>query len=66
LSGPSSADFDLYLQKKSSSGSWSAVASSEGSTATESIDYNAAAGSYRWQVYAYSGSGSFSLCTKAP
>ncbi|WP_428312587.1 S8 family peptidase [Hydrocarboniphaga sp.] len=66
LSGPSGADFDLYLQKKSSSGSWSAVASSEGSTATESIDYSAAAGTYRWRVYAYSGSGAFSLCTKNP
>ncbi|MDB5971752.1 MAG: peptidase [Hydrocarboniphaga sp.] len=66
LSGPAGADFDLYLQKKSSSGSWSAVASSLGSTATESIDYSAAAGTYRWRVYAYSGSGSFSLCTKQP
>jgi serine protease len=66
LSGPSGADFDLYLQKKSTSGTWSAVASSEGSTATESIDYSAAAGTYRWRVYAYSGSGAFSLCTKKP
>jgi subtilisin family serine protease len=63
LSGPSGVDFDLYLQKRNTSGSWSSVSSSLGATASESITYSAAAGTYRWRVYAYSGSGSFTLVT---
>ncbi len=66
LTGPSSADFDLYLQKKNTSGTWSSVKASEGSTSTENISYAGTAGTYRWRVYAYSGSGSFSLCTTKP
>ncbi|AKH16381.1 M14 family zinc carboxypeptidase [Deinococcus soli (ex Cha et al. 2016)] len=60
LSGPTGTDFDLYLQKLSGS-TWSQVAASEGSTSTEAITYAAASGTYRWRVYAYSGSGSYSL-----
>ncbi|WP_309570828.1 S8 family serine peptidase, partial [Deinococcus sp.] len=60
LSGPGSADFDLYLQKLSGS-SWSTVASSLGSTSSETINYSAASGTYRWRVYSYSGTGSFTL-----
>ncbi|CAM3820431.1 S8 family peptidase [Deinococcus frigens] len=60
LSGPSGTDFDLYLQKQSG-GRWVDVASSEGSTSNESITYNAGSGSYRWEIYAYQGSGSFTL-----
>lgn len=68
LSGPSSADFDLYLQRKTLSGtSWSSVASSTSSTSTESIDYSGTTSYYyRWRVYSYSGSGSFTLCSKIP
>lgn len=65
LTGPSSADFDLYLQKLNGS-TWSTVASSEGSTSTESISYTAAVGSYRFRVYAYSGSGSYTLKFSKP
>lgn len=65
LTGPSGADLDLYLQKKSGS-SWVDVAASEGSTSTESIAYSAGTGTYRWDVYAYSGSGSFTLKYDAP
>lgn len=60
LTGPSGSDFDLYLQRLSGT-TWSDVAASEGSTSTESVSYSAASGTYRWQVYSYSGSGSFSL-----
>lgn len=63
LSGPSGVDFDLYLQKRNTSGSWSSVSSSLGTTASESITYSAAVGTYRWRVYAYSGSGSYTLVT---
>jgi aqualysin 1 len=63
LSGPSGVDFDLYLQKRSSTGTWSSVSSSLGVTASESITYTGTAGTYRWRVYAYSGSGSYTLVT---
>ena len=60
LSGPSGTDFDLYLQKYNGS-SWVDVAASESSGSTESVSYAASSGTYRWEVYAYSGSGSYTL-----
>ncbi|MBZ9751271.1 S8 family peptidase [Deinococcus sp. HMF7604] len=60
LTGPSGTDFDLYLQKYNGS-AWVDVAAAEGSTSTENITYNAASGSYRWEVYAYAGSGQYTL-----
>jgi hypothetical protein len=65
LTGPSGTDFDLYLQKLSGT-SWSIVARGESSTSTENVSYNGTSGTYRWRVYSYSGSGSFSLCTTKP
>ena len=59
------SDFDLYLQKWNGS-TWAQVAASEGSTATENISYSGTAGTYRYRVYAYSGSGTLSLCTTHP
>ena len=66
LSGPSSADFDLYLYKWSSWYGWTQVSSSTGSTSSESISYNGAAGYYTWDVSSYSGSGSYKLCLRHP
>ena len=65
LTGPSAADFDLYLEKWNGS-SWVSVKSSLGSTSTESVTYSGTAGYYRWRIYSYSGSGSYSLCTTRP
>ena len=65
LTGPSGVDLDLYLQRLSG-GSWVDVAASESATSTETIAYSAAAGTYRWDVYAYSGSGSFTLKYDTP
>ncbi len=66
LTGPASgADFDLYLQKLSGT-TWSNVAAGESSTANENVTYSGTSGTYRWRVYAYSGSGSFTLCTSHP
>jgi Zn-dependent metalloprotease len=65
LTGPSGTDFDLYLQKWNGS-SWAIVARGETSTSTENVTYSGTSGSYRWRVYSYSGSGSFSLCTTKP
>jgi Zn-dependent metalloprotease len=65
LTGPSGTDFDVYLQKLSGA-TWSNVASGTGSTSTENVTYNGTAGTYRWRVYSYSGSGAYSLCTTKP
>ena len=65
LTGPAGTDFDLYLQKWSGA-TWAQVASSLGSTSTENINYTGTSGTYRWRVYAYSGSGTFNLCTTKP
>jgi hypothetical protein len=65
LSGPSGADFDLFLYKWSGS-AWTKVASSEGNTSSESISYNGTAGYYYAQVKSYSGSGSYSLTYAFP
>lgn len=65
LTGPSNADFDLFLYKYSGS-AWIKVASSEGSTSTESISYNGTAGYYYAQVKSYSGSGSYTLVYNFP
>ncbi|HWP94712.1 MAG TPA: S8 family peptidase [Gammaproteobacteria bacterium] len=65
LSGPSGTDFDLYIQKWNGS-SWGNVKSSTGSTSTESIDYSGTSGYYRWRIYSYSGSGTYTFCLKKP
>jgi vibriolysin len=65
LTGPAGTDFDLYLQKLSGS-TWTSVAAGETATSIENITYNGTSGTYRWRVYAYSGSGSFTLCTTKP
>jgi serine protease len=66
LTGPSGTDFDVYLQKKNTSGSWSNVASGTGSTSTENVSYSGTSGTYRWRVYSYAGSGAYKLCGKKP
>lgn len=65
LTGPSNADFDLYLYRRSG-GLWRIVARSEGTTSTENIDFNGSSGTYRWRVYSFSGSGQFTLCQRHP
>ncbi|MDP2313985.1 MAG: M4 family metallopeptidase [Pseudomonadota bacterium] len=60
LSGPATANFDLYLQKKSGR-TWSNVATSTASASTEAITYTGTSGTYRTQVYATSGSGSYTV-----
>ena len=60
LRGPTGADFDLYLQKWNGS-TWVTVASGTSATPNEDISYYGSAGYYTWQVYSYSGSGSYNL-----
>lgn len=68
LSGPANADFDLQLQKLGGFilQSWSVVARSESTSSEESIDYTGTAGTYRWVVRSYSGSGDYVLYTDNP
>jgi aqualysin 1 len=65
LTGPSGTDFDLYLQKWNGS-SWVDVKSGTSASSTENVSYSGTAGTYRWDVYSYSGSGSFTLVTTRP
>lgn len=61
LRGPAGSDFDLYLEKYSCVlvCTWGSVAEGSGTTASEDVTYNAASGTYRWRVKAYSGAGSY-------
>ena len=66
LRGPTSgADFDLYLQKWNGS-AWVTVASGTSPTSNEDVTYSGTAGYYTWQVYSYSGSGSYNLWLQHP
>ncbi len=68
LSGPSNADFDLQLQRYGCTllCTWSTVARSESGSSQEQIDYQGVAGTYRWRVYAYSGSGDYTVWIDNP
>ena len=65
LRGPAGTDFDLYLQKWNGFG-WVIVARSESTTSEEQIAYNGTSGYYRWRVYSFSGSGSYSFWLQRP
>ncbi|HEX9919447.1 MAG TPA: S8 family serine peptidase, partial [Pyrinomonadaceae bacterium] len=66
LRGPTSgADFDLYLQKWNGS-SWVIVARGETATSSEDVTYSGTAGYYQWQIYSYSGSGSYNFWIQKP
>ena len=65
LTGPSGTDFDLYLEKLSGS-TWSSVASGTTSSYVENVTYSGTAGTYRWRILAYSGTGAWSICVTKP
>lgn len=60
LTGPSTADFELKLERWTNS-AWLKVAESTSPTSTESISYPGPAGYYRITVYSYSGAGNYTL-----
>lgn len=66
LTGPSSANFDLYLKRLDASGAWTTVARSVSSGSTENVSYTGAAGTFRWRVLSASGSGSYSCKIARP
>lgn len=65
VSGPSGADYDLYLQRWNGA-SWVTVAQSTSPGANESVTYSGASGYYRVVVHAYSGSGAYSVGLTTP
>lgn len=65
LFGPSGTDYDLYLQKWNGS-SWSSVASGATASANETVQYNGTAGTYRWRIHAYSGTGTYNVYSNIP
>ncbi len=65
LDGPNGVDFDLYLQKASGS-RWTNVASGITTSADENVTYTGTAGTYRWRVVSYSGSGSYTFGMQRP
>ena len=60
MTGPSSTNFDVYLQKLSGR-SWSTVASGTGSTSTENISYTGTSGTYRVYATTKSGTGTYAI-----
>ncbi|RLK55317.1 trypsin-like serine peptidase [Actinokineospora cianjurensis] len=65
LTGPTSANFDLYLQKWNGS-TWPTVAQATTSGSSETLSYNGTAGYYRYQVKSVTGSGQYTLGYTAP
>ncbi len=65
LEGASGTDFDLYLYKWNG-WYWQRVGSSTSSSSSESISYNGGSGYYMWEVYSYSGSGSYDFWLDRP
>jgi hypothetical protein len=45
---------------------WVIVARSESATSSETISYFVSSGYYRWQIYSYSGSGSYNFWRLSP
>lgn len=65
LQGAAGTDYDLVLGRyNASTGQWDRVAASDGPSSTESLSYNAPAGTYRWRINDYSGSGGYTLWTQ--
>ncbi|WP_253886840.1 S1 family peptidase [Actinokineospora diospyrosa] len=60
LTGPTSANYDLYLQKWNGS-TWPTVAQATTAAASETLTYNGTAGYYRYQVKSVTGSGTYTL-----
>ncbi len=65
LSGPSSANFNLYLWKWNGS-SWSTVAQGTSSNSAETVTYQGSSGYYVWRVESSSGSGSYTFQLSRP
>lgn len=63
--GPAGTDFDLYLDKWNGF-LWIQVASATTASSSDSIVYSGTAGTYRFRVYSYSGSGTYHFWYQRP
>lgn len=63
VSGNNQASFRL---EKKNLLTWTTVANSSNTTSGTNVIYRGSAGVYRWRVYAVSGGGSYTLCSKTP
>ncbi len=62
LVGPTGTDYDLFLEQlNTATGAWSVVTKSDSSSNKEYINYAASAGTYRWRIFAYAGSGAYTF-----
>jgi PKD repeat protein len=66
INGPAGTDYDVYLQRRSATGTWSNVASGETSSAAERISFVGAAGTYRVRVTNYRGTGAYTGSLQKP
>ena len=60
LQGPAGTDFDLYLQRWNGT-TWVYVAWAETASSDESFSYSGPAGTYRWIVASYAGTGAYTF-----
>ena len=65
LEGPANADFDLYLYKWNG-WRWAIVARSATVGSSEKLSYTGTSGYYLWEVYSYSGSGTYQFWLRKP
>jgi hypothetical protein len=65
LRGPAGTDFDLYLYKWNGF-NWAVVAAGESSASSEDIAYAGTSGYYLWEVYSFSGSGTYTFGMQRP
>ncbi len=65
LRGPAGTDFDLYLYKWNGF-NWAVVAAGESSASSEDIAYTGTSGYYLWEVYSFSGSGTYTFGMQRP
>lgn len=65
LSGPASADFDLFLYRWDGQ-AWQRVAVAESSSSSETLVFEGGPGYYVWQVKSWSGAGDYLLLLDVP
>ncbi len=66
LDGPAGVDFDIYLQRLYFGFFWVDVASGDSVAPDEDVTYNGSAGTYRWRVVSYRGSGNYTFGLNRP
>lgn len=66
IQGPFLADFDLFLQKLNPLGIWVQVANGSTTSSEDSITYSGTAGTYRFRVKSFDGSGTYHFWYQRP